>query len=204
MFVYSVLSCPLFVFCPFVFSITFLATMHFCFACQTSPLCTFAFHAIHHYAPLVFMHFSYPSPLRTFSFWDVFPSATMNTSSQGRPLSIPHLPPRGRLLSIPHHYELSFPGSNSIYSSPLRTLPPRVELHLSLTTTNSPSQGRTQSIPHHYELSLPGSNSIHYEFSLPMVNSVYPTALNPRSGELYCTNSFTVYVLSVMFILAHM
>ena len=39
----------------------------------TSPLCTFAFHAIHHYAPLVFMHSIYPSPLRSFSFWECFP-----------------------------------------------------------------------------------------------------------------------------------
>ena len=180
--------------------------MHLCFACQTSPLCTFAFHAIHHYAPLVFMHSIYPSPLRSFSFWEnpqciptclCLPLTTTNTPSQGQPLS------------ILQHYELSLPGT-SIYLSPLRTLPSR-DLYLSLTTTNSPSQGRPPSIPHnynspsqgrppsiphHYELSLLGATSSiphHYKLSLPGVNATYPSPLRtlPPRGDLHLSLTTT-------------
>ena len=176
-----------------------LTTMHFLFCLPTSPLCTFAFHAIYHYAPLVFMHSIYPSPLRSFLFLGKPPMFSH------LPLSTPHhykisLP--GATSSIPHLYELSLPGVTSIYPSPLRFLPPR-DLYLSLTTTNSPSQGRPPSIPHHYnspsqgrppsiphhyKLSLPGATSFiphHYEPFLPGAASIYPSPLRtlPPRGD---------------------
>ena len=100
------------------------------------------YHSPHHYAllfclpNLTTMHLclSCNSPLCTFGFHALYLSLTTTKFLFLGMCS--HLP-----LSIPNHYELSLPWVTSIYPSPLRTLPLRGDLHLSLTTTNSPSQG---------------------------------------------------------------
>ena len=145
----------------FVFSIS-PTTMHFCFCLPNLT-------TVHLYfsCSLIIPH-HYKSP------------------SHEKPLLNLHLP-----LSTPHHHTLSLPGVNSIFPSPLRILPPRDKLYLSLTTMNSPSQGWTLSIPHHYKFSLPGINSIYPSplRILPPRDNLYLSLIITNSGVLlwqYC------------------